>query len=169
MKHYELWYKQESPFDGEDFVIFDHRAVWRDERYKNDGWEKWSLPLGNGYMGVNVFGRTETERLQITENSLENPIAFNAKYPGGNGGLQNFCECYLDFGHTDVQNYRRSLSLNHAVAKTEYTCAGVHYTREHFASYPDKVFVTKITATRLWQLEHITILFHLFLFKLNLL
>ena len=141
MKHYELWYTKEAPFGQEDFHFFRHGR-----RSLDDGWEKWSLPLGNGYMGINVFGRTETERLQITENSLENPIAFNEKYPGGNGGLQNFCECYLDFGHTDVQNYRRSLSLNQAVARTEYTCDGIHYTREHFASYPDRVFVTKITA-----------------------
>ena len=144
MKHYELWYTKEAPFGQEDFHFFRHGR-----RSPDDGWEKWSLPLGNGYMGINVFGRTKTERLQITENSLCNPIVYKDHlYPGGNGGLQNFCECYLDFGHTDVQNYRRSLSLNSAVAKTEYTFEGVRYTREHFASYPDKVFVTKITADR---------------------
>ncbi len=143
MKHYELWYTKEAPFGQEDFYLFRHGR-----RSPDDGWEKWSLPLGNGYMGINVFGRTETERLQITENSLANPIAYNERYPGGNGGLQNFCECYLDFGHTDVKDYRRNLSLNSAVAKTEYTCGGVRYTREHFASYPDRVFVTKISADR---------------------
>ena len=72
MKHYELWYTKEAPFGQEDFHLFRHGR-----RSPDDGWEKWSLPLGNGYMGINVFGRTETERLQITENSLENPIAFN--------------------------------------------------------------------------------------------
>ena len=77
MKHYELWYTKEAPFGQEDFHLFRHGR-----RSPDDGWEKWSLPLGNGYMGINVFGRTETERLQITENSLENPIAFHAKYPG---------------------------------------------------------------------------------------
>ena len=144
MKHYELWYTKEAPYGNENFLLFAFRRDIPD-----DGWEKWSLPIGNGYMGVNVFGRTETERLQITENSLCNPIVYKDHlYPGGNGGLQNFCECYLDFGHTDVQNYRRSLSLNQAVAKTEYSCNGVHYTREHFASYPDKVFVTKITTDK---------------------
>ena len=148
MKHYELWYTKEAPFGQEDFYLFRHGR-----RSSDDGWEKWSLPLGNGYMGINVFGRTETERLQITENSLANPITYNARYPGGNGGLQNFCECYLDFGHTDVKDYRRSLSLNSAVAKTEYTYEGIRYTREHFASYPDRVFVTKITADRKQALQ----------------
>ena len=57
MKNYELWYRQEAPLDGEDFVLFSHKAVWRSDEYKNDGWEKWSLPLGNGYMGVVFLGR----------------------------------------------------------------------------------------------------------------
>ena len=143
MKNYQLWYTKEAPFGNETLSMFFHRSGVFD-----DGWEKWSLPLGNGYMGVNVFGRTETERLQITENSLCNPFVTDARYPGGNGGLNNFCELYLDFGHpfSDVQNYMRSLSLQDAIAKTEYCYQGVTYTRAHFTSYPDRVFVTKISA-----------------------
>ena len=153
MKNYELRYKKEAPFDGEDFVLFDHRATWRDERYKNDGWEKWSLPLGNGYMGVNVFGRTGAERLQVTENSLSNPWTVDDVRPTCNGGLQNFCDVYLDFGHGEVTGYRRGLSLNNAVAYTEYECGGVKYRREHFASYPDKVFATHICADKAGSLS----------------
>ena len=143
MKNYQLWYTKEAPFGNETLSMFFHRSGVFD-----DGWEKWSLPLGNGYMGVNVFGRTETERLQITENSLCNPFVTDTRYPGGNGGLNNFCELYLDFGHpfSDVQNYMRSLSLQDAIAKTEYCYQGVTYTRAHFTSYPDRVFVTKISA-----------------------
>ena len=143
MKKYELWYKNEAPYGNEDFVLFS-----RGHNIPDDGWEKWSLPIGNGYMGVNIFGRTVTERLQITENSLCNPYIFDDRYPSGNGGLNNFCELYLDFGHETekTQSYRRSLCLNDAVARTEYIYEGVKYTREHFASYPDKVFVTRLTA-----------------------
>lgn len=48
------------------------RRLWYDSPAANndDGWVSQSLPLGNGYMGVNVFGGVEHERLQITENSL---------------------------------------------------------------------------------------------------
>ncbi len=143
MKRYELWYTKEAPYGNEDLSLFFHKSGVPD-----DGWEKWSLPLGCGYMGVNVFGRTATERLQITENSLCNPYADDPRYPGGNGGLNNFCELYLDFGHPfeAVEQYRRSLLLNDAVAKTEYSYQGVRYKREHFTSYPDRVFVTRITA-----------------------
>ncbi|MBQ8402874.1 MAG: glycoside hydrolase family 95 protein [Clostridia bacterium] len=143
MKNYELWYTSEAPYGNEDLVFFAHKTDVPD-----DGWEKWSLPLGNGYMGVNVFGRTESERLQITENSFCNPNVVDERYPGGNGGLMNFCDLYIDFGHTGVKNYRRSLSLCDAVANTTYDFEGVTYAREHFTSYPDRVFATKLSASR---------------------
>ncbi len=142
MKKYELWYVNEVPFGWENRALFRHG-----QDIPDDGWEKWSLPIGNGYMGVNVFGRTFTERLQITENSLSNPAIWNAG-PGCNGGISNFCELYIDVGHefSCVNDYRRSLSINDAIARTEYSLNGVRYEREYFTSYPDKVFVTKFSA-----------------------
>ena len=51
-----------------------HKAMWlRFDRPAADtdyDWERRSFPMGNGYMGVNLFGGVSTERLQITENSL---------------------------------------------------------------------------------------------------
>ena len=153
MKQYELWYTKEAPYGHEDFSMFRHG-----KRVPDDGWEKWSLPIGNGYMGVNIFGRTMTERMQITENSLSNPCVYDPRYPGGDGGLNNFCEFYLDFGHPhdEVTEYKRSLSLSDAVARTTYVCNGVRYTREHFTSYPDRVFVTRIAADQKGAL-HMTV------------
>ena len=123
MKNYDLWYTSEPPFGWENRGLFYHG-----QDIPDDGWEKWSLPIGNGYMGVNVFGRTFTERLQITENSLSNPAIWNVGW-GCNGGLSNFCELYIDVGHefSSVKDYRRGLSLNSAVARTEYSLNGVKY------------------------------------------
>ena len=115
MKPYRLWYQ--SP-------------ALADRMSEAEAWEKWSLPLGNGYFGANVFGRTDTERIQLTEKSLSNPY--------GIGGLNNFSETYLDFGHTTVENYERGLLLNEAFAYVKYDCAGVHYERTYFTSYPDR-------------------------------
>ena len=144
MKNYELWYEKEPPFVGEN------RAIYADgHNLPNDGWEKWSLPIGNGFLGANIFGRTFTERIQLTEVSLCNPIIWDAGELL-NLGLNNFCELYIDFGHefSKTENYRRSLSLNSATAKTEYSLGGVNYTREYFASYPDKVLVTRLSADK---------------------
>ena len=153
MKKYELFYYSEAPYGNEDYYVFDHDSF---PDLPDDGWEKWSLPIGNGYMGVNVFGRTETERLQITENSFSNPATYEPEHsylrkdhPGIIAGLHNFCEMYIDFGHAfdKVTDYRRSLCLNDALAKTEYVYNGVRYSRTHFTSYPDKVFVTRLQAS----------------------
>ncbi len=52
----------------------------------------------------------------------------------------------LDFGHKEVQNYRRELDLTRAVNTTTYTYDGVNYTRTAFASLADSVIVVHIQA-----------------------
>ena len=110
----------------------------------DDSWEEWSLPIGNAYFGANVFGRTETERIQISEKTLTNPN----EYVDGNsiGGLNSFSETYIDFGHdfSDVTNYNRYLDLETAISGVNYTYSEVNYSREYFVSYPDKVLVIRL-------------------------
>jgi len=143
MKKYQLLYLNQSPFGGEDRYIYAHG---HSPELADDGWEKWSLPIGNGYMGANVFGRTLTERIQITENSLSNPCLSAQANNGCYAGLNNFCEIYLDIGHPfdEVTDFKRSLTLNTALAETEYSHFGVRYKRTVFTSYPDKVLVCRL-------------------------
>ena len=49
---------------------------------------------------------------------------------------------------TSVENYRRDLNLDTAVAGVEYTANGVHFTREVFASPADQVIVVRLTADK---------------------
>lgn len=140
-----LQYDEEAPYGGENASTSAGLTA-------NDGWERWSLPIGNGYFGANVFGRTETERIQITEKTLANPYYKTA--PNDNkqkslGGLNNFSETYIDFGHTntEVSNYNRYLDLNTAISGVSYDYNGVTYTREYFTSYPDKALVIRLDAS----------------------
>ncbi len=144
MKNYTLFYTKQTPLRNDELSLRDYRKC----NIPEDGWERWSLPIGNGFMGVNIFGRTDRERLLITENSLSNPCSFHKDFPGGAAGLSNFCSFYIETGHKRVKNYSRSLNLNTALSKTEYTHKGIKYLREHFASYPDNVFVTRISADK---------------------
>ena len=140
-----LHYDEEAPFGNENTA--DQSGITA-----NDGWERWSLPIGNGYFGANVFGRTETERIQITEKTLSNPYRINDSE--GNqqtiGGLNNFSETYLDIGHpfSQVTNYERYLDLKTAISGVTYDYEGVTYTREVFTSYPDKVLVIRLDASK---------------------
>jgi len=129
-----LWYRQSAP------CVNEFMPKWINAKNAPDGWEKWSLPIGNGYMGANVFGRTDVERIQITENSLCNP--------GKGGGLNSFAEVMIRLDHENVENYERELCLDDAIARVKYDCGGVSYSREVFASYPDRVMVIQLTASK---------------------
>ena len=48
---YLIHYDEQTPF------INDDSSAAFGESGKNVSWENWTLPLGNGYFGVNIFGR----------------------------------------------------------------------------------------------------------------
>ncbi|MBM3855571.1 MAG: glycoside hydrolase family 95 protein, partial [Verrucomicrobia bacterium] len=55
-------------------------------------------------------------------------------------------------GHDAVQDYRRELDLDSAIARVSYRSGGARHTREIFASYPDQVVVVRLTCDRPGQL-----------------
>lgn len=58
-------------------------------------------------------------------------------------------EVHLSFpGHDNYTNYYRELDLERAVAKANYTVAGVNYTREVIASLAERVIAIRLTASR---------------------
>ncbi|MGJ8692923.1 MAG: glycosyl hydrolase family 95 catalytic domain-containing protein [Thalassotalea sp.] len=121
--------------------------LWYDEAAPDNdkGWIKNSIPMGNGYMGINLFGGVKTERIQITENSLYEAVT-------GKGlrrtGLNNFAEVYLDFDHENASNYERGLNLNEGTSYVNYQDNGVKYSRDYFTSYPDKVMAIRLSASK---------------------
>ena len=104
----------------------------------DEGWEKYSMPVGCSYLGGNVFGGTGYERIQITENSLENPDWL--------GGLTSFADIIIGFPGLDgdISGYERGLDLDNAVAYVDYTSGDVKVRREYFASYPDRALAGRI-------------------------
>ncbi len=105
-----------------------------------EGWEKYSLPLGNGYFGASVFGGTDFDRIQFTTNPFANKPH--------QGGVTNFGEVFINFNHNDVTDYERGLNLNSGVAYSKYKIGDTAISREAFVSYPDKVFAYRVTADK---------------------
>ncbi|MBT2561271.1 glycoside hydrolase N-terminal domain-containing protein [Pedobacter sp. ISL-68] len=70
--------------------------------------------------------------------------------PQYQGSYQPFGDLNLYFKQTKsiVTNYKRSLDISTAVAKTTYTLNGVNYQREYFASQPNQVIVIHLTADK---------------------
>lgn len=135
-KSHTLWYNVPAPNGGAV-----NKIVSRGFPYDQD-WERWSLPIGNGYIGASVFGRTDTERIQLSEKTL------GVKGPYNTGGITNFAEIYLDIHHQAPLNYRRTLCLDDAISTVSYQYDGVNYTREYFANYPSNVIVVKLKADK---------------------
>ncbi len=154
-------------------------------------WMTEALPLGNGYMGVMVFGGVNEEHIQFSEGTLwsggpnSNPnynfglkkgvhknlseirtlleegkineadkltkatfpgaIDINEKYNGefgDYGAQQTMGDIFIKVAHTDkVDNYKRSLDINKALAKVSYEVNGEKYNRVYFGNYPKNVFV----------------------------
>lgn len=134
---YELWEPAPAPNRGHDMWIITNRGYGYDK-----DWEEWSYPIGNGTMGANIFGRVDTERVQITEKTIHNIGVYNR------GGLTGFANIFLDFNHENVSGYRRSLNLNDAIAHVSYQAGDVKYTRQYFMSYPDNVLVIRLDANK---------------------
>ena len=55
-------------------------------------------------------------------------------------------------GHDEVQDYRRELDMDSAIARVTYRIGDAHFTREVFASYPDQVIVMRVTCDRPGQI-----------------
>ena len=98
----------------------------------NEGWEKYSLPIGNGYSGASVFGGTDVERVQFTTNAFANPFRL--------GGASNFLELHVDF-NDKARDYERGLDLKTGIAYSEYLSDFGKTERKAFFCYPDNVFV----------------------------
>ena len=114
-------------------------------------WERYSLPLGNGFFGANIFGRLGTERIQISDPTLCNPYyvpkAVQRKRSCASG-VNNMAEILIDLNHDGAVDYERSLSIDDALHTVKYTLDGVRFTRTSFTSHPDRVLVTRIESDK---------------------
>ena len=116
--------------------------------YENS-WERFSLPLGNGYFGANLFGRLATERVQISDPTLANPYYAPKKVQRRKScasGVNSMAELLFDIGHEGATDYERRLSIDDAVHTVRYELDGVGYTRTAFTSHPDRVLVMRFEA-----------------------
>lgn len=76
------------------------------------------------------------------EENAENPFRF--------GAFTTMGEIYVETGLSEIgmNDYRRALSLDSALATVSFHKDGVDYQRNYFISYPDSVMVIKFTANR---------------------
>ncbi|MFC1499184.1 glycoside hydrolase N-terminal domain-containing protein [Verrucomicrobiota bacterium] len=66
------------------------------------------------------------------------------------GSFQNLAHADITFlnapNDNEIKNYLRTLDMRTAVATVDYDYKGSHHSREHFVSFPDRVFASRIAA-----------------------
>lgn len=102
----------------------------------NEGWERYSLPIGNGFGGASIFGGVEKERIQITTNVFANTFK--------QGGVSNFAEIHIFSACAKTKSYIRGLDLHTGIVYSHYETEGKTVKREAFFSYPHRVFAYQI-------------------------
>lgn len=114
------------------------------------GWERESLPIGNGWFGASVFGGLTNERVQITHNAV---LTKRRGRKDKNANLTNALDIRLHFPDGFREGYERGVDLDTGVAWVTHRADGTDYRREYFASYPDRVLVIRLTASQKGKLD----------------
>ncbi|MBK1881484.1 glycoside hydrolase family 95 protein [Luteolibacter pohnpeiensis] len=141
----------DTPPTGDDSSVADFFSDA--EKSVSSKWESQAQPVGNGRIGAMIFGLPWSECIQFNDASLwtgdKNPSGDNDRN-GGFGAYQNFGELFIRLDRpekAETTNYSRTLNLRTGIHTTSWTCDGITYQREVFASHPDQIIAIKISAT----------------------
>jgi alpha-L-fucosidase 2 len=114
-----------------------------------------TLWAGGPYDPVNPRAKTNlplARQLILNSNYTQARALINSTIlakPSSEMDYETAGDLYLNFPQVDsVENYRRDLNLDTAVASVEYTANGVHFSRSVFASPVDQVIVLHLTADK---------------------
>lgn len=88
----------------------------------------------------------------LTQKNFNGLAAYEEKdeTPFRFGSFTTMGELYIETGLSEIRmdNYRRILSLDSAMAVVQFNKDGTQYQRKYFISYPDSVMVMKFTASK---------------------
>ena len=122
-----------------EIIQLNEHTVWSGSPNRNDN----SLSLDS----LNVIRQLIFEGKQKEAERIVNRVIITKKSHGQKfepvGSLQLAFE-----GHDNFSNYYRELDIERAVTKTSYTIGDITYTREALASFPDRVVIMRLTASK---------------------
>lgn len=123
-------------------VVLNEKSLWAGGPCKNRP----------DYRGGNKRGRYKyvAEVQKLLENGeYESAVKLLPELTGDGdfGAYQLLCDAVLEFELPDgePENYTRRLDLDKSLYSCEFTLGGVKYSREAFASYPDRVIAFKLS------------------------
>jgi len=127
----------------DEIIPFNDETLWTGQPYDPVNPKALpSLPEIRRLLAEEKFG----EAAELAANLLSHPVPVVQTY-------QAMGRLHLQFdGHEAVEDYRRELDLDAAIARVEYRIGPARFKREAFASYPDQVVVIRLTCSQPGQL-----------------
>ena len=121
-------------------IQFNEDTVWQGEphSYANVGSRRW---LGR-IRSLLLDGKQKEAEDLAMERFMSVPL--------GQKAYQSFGDLLIDrkgVDEADVTEYRRSLNIGEAVARSEFTSGGIRHLQEVFASFPRQLVVVRLTAS----------------------
>lgn len=157
----KLWYNQPALYFEETLVLGNGKAgasvfggVESDKIFLNDA-TLWSGEPVNPNMNPEAYKNIPAIREALKNEDYQLADQLQKKVQG------KFSESYAPLGTMFINfktsekpsNYYRELDISNAVSTIKYEVDGVKYTREYFISYPDQVFVIRITSDKKGKLD----------------
>ncbi|MEV4811698.1 glycosyl hydrolase family 95 catalytic domain-containing protein [Micromonospora avicenniae] len=129
---------------ADETVQFNEKTLWTGGPGSAAGYDfgNWTSPRPGA---IEEVQRLINERGRLAPEEVASRLG---QPKSGFGSYNTFGELSLRLAEDPgpVQEYRRELDIGRAVAKVSYLDDGVRYTREYFASHPDRVLVVRISA-----------------------
>lgn len=155
----KLWYKQPSGNTWEnalpigngrlgamvygnveqETIQLNEQTVWSGSPNRNDN----PLSLDS----LTIIRKLIFEGKQKDAERIANRVIITKKSHGQKFEPLGSLQLAFD-GHNKYSNFYRELDIEKAVTRTSYTVGEVNYTREALASFPDRVIVMRITASK---------------------
>lgn len=130
---------------AEDDIQFNEKTLWTGGPGSSQGYDF-------GWPADSLVPALKTVRDRIDRSKRLEPedvAAVLGHKARGYGDYQSFGSVVLKIpGGSAVTGYRRELDIGHAIARLRYAQGGVHYLREYFADYPDRVIVIRLSADK---------------------
>lgn len=132
-----------------DCIQFNEESLWSGRPQDSDN-PKALNALENIRQLLFKGNYQEAQKLTFESLLCQGPGSLRGKSAAADFGCyQTFGDLILTFPNdTNVQNYRRELDLNNAVARVSYSIDDANYTREYFVSAPDQVIVVLLSCDK---------------------
>ncbi|MGE3242222.1 MAG: glycoside hydrolase N-terminal domain-containing protein [Pirellulales bacterium] len=123
---------------AQDRLQFNEDTLW------TGGPHSYAHPGAAKYLGqlrqLLLEGKQRAAEKLASEHFMSVPLRQMAYQPFGD-------VYFLFYKHELTSKFRRSLDLDTAIARTEYEADGVRFTREAFASYPDRAILVRFASS----------------------